>query len=45
MNDDWLTFAGGVLLALLLYAGVSWLLRSAELQLLVAAARARWPRR
>lgn len=45
MNDDWLTFAGGALLALLLYAGVSWLLRSAELQLLVAAARARWPRR
>jgi hypothetical protein len=41
LNDDWLTAIGGALLAVLLYAGVAWLLRSAELRLLTDAARAR----
>lgn len=41
LNDDWLTALGGALLAVLLYAGMGWLLRSAELRLLVDAARAR----
>jgi putative peptidoglycan lipid II flippase len=41
LNDDWLTAIGGALLAVLLYAGVGWLLRSAELRLLTDAARAR----
>lgn len=41
VNDDWLTAIGGALLALLLYAGMSWLLRSEELHLLVGAAHTR----
>jgi putative peptidoglycan lipid II flippase len=41
VNDDWLTAIGGALLALCLYAGMSWLLRSEELHLLAGAARAR----
>jgi putative peptidoglycan lipid II flippase len=41
LNDDWLTAIGGALLAVLLYAGVAWLLRSAELRMLVDAVRAR----
>jgi putative peptidoglycan lipid II flippase len=41
LNDDWLTAIGGALLAVLLYAGMAWLLRSAELRMLVDAVRAR----
>ena len=41
LNDDWLTAVGGALLAVLLYAGMAWLLRSAELRMLVEAVRAR----
>jgi putative peptidoglycan lipid II flippase len=41
LNDDWLTAIGGALLAVLLYAGMAWLLRSAELRMLVEAVRAR----
>jgi len=41
ISDDWLTAAGGVILAVLIYGGVGWLLRSEELHLLAAAVRSR----